>query len=488
MLKKFLRILAIVLLIVVAALLVRTLTLQSNQIAAPAAAAVVLDERGAIARFSRAIQFQTVSYSENAKPVEHEAFIAWLAEAYPRVHASLRRELVNGRSLLYTWPGSDASLPAVLLMGHYDVVPIEPGTESKWERPPFSGAIANGFVYGRGTLDDKFTVVALLEAAELLLAEGHRPRRTILFAFGHDEEIGGHEGAAQIAKLLAARGVKLDSVIDEGGTITSGILAGAPKPVAVIGIAEKGFTNIELRAHGLGGHSSMPPPRTEVGAIAEAVARVQNEPFPAEVRGATAEMFRWLAPEMPFAERVVLSNLWLFEPLLRRQGAKSPSLNATLRTTTAPTIIGGGVKDNVIPSDARAVINFRILPGDSVKRVADHVRKSIGDEHIQLRVIEGTEPSPVSDPSAPSFVRLQKTIAQHFPNVIAAPYLVVGATDARWYRTLTPNVYRFVPYTLTERDLARAHGSNERVPVTDYLQGIRFYRTLILNSGATLTP
>lgn len=487
MLKKLFKFLLVLLLIVIAIVLVRTFTLSSKQITATPAANAKIDERATIDRFSRAIQFQTVSYSENAKPVEHEAFIAWLAQAYPRVHASMTRELVNGKSLLFTWRGTDASLPAMLLMGHYDVVPIEANTESKWDHPPFSGAIANSFIYGRGTLDDKFTVIALLEAAETLLAEGRQPKRTILFAFGHDEELGGEQGAAQIAKLLASRGVKLESVIDEGGTITNGILDGATKPVALIGIAEKGMATIELRAQGLGGHSSMPPPRTEVGAIAEAVARVQSHPFRADVRGATAEMLRWIAPEMPFAQRVVMSNLWLFEPVLKMQAAKSTSLNATLRTTTAPTIINGGVKENVIPSEARAVINFRILPGDSVQSVEKHVRNVIDDDHIEIHVRDKWEPSLVSDVNAPSFVRLQKTIAQHHPNVIVAPYLVVGATDARWYRALTPNVYRFIPFTMNEQDLARMHGANERVAIADFINAIHFYRTLILNSGATLS-
>jgi len=460
----------------------RALAARSMQIAAPAAPGLAIDRQAALARLGRAIQFRTVSYENGAASGEHEAFVAWLAQAYPRVHASLRREVVNGKSLLYTWSGTDPALAPVLLMGHYDVVPVEPGTEPKWEQPPFSGAVTGGYIWGRGTIDDKASVLAILESTELLLGEGHRPQRTVLLAFGHDEEIGGRQGAAQIAKLLASRGVKLDAVFDEGGVI---LLRSSmtPRPLALVGIAEKGSVSVELLASGKGGHSSMPPPRTQVGVIAAAVDRVQNRPFRAGVRGATAEFFHWLAPELPFGKRVVMSNLWLFQPLLEAQAKDSSSLNAMLRTTTAPTIIEGGVKENVIPSRARAVINFRILPGDTSSSVTEHVRTSIDDANVKLRVAGHQEPSPVSDPRARPFVTIQRTIAQVRPDTVVAPYLVVGATDARYFTPLTANVYRFIPLPLTEADLERFHGTNERIAVNDYFEAIRFYRTLLVDAA-----
>jgi len=476
------RLLAILLLIVVVLggiLITRAFALASRQLPATPAPPLTIDRTLALQRFSRAIQFRTISFEEQNQPTDHAAFIAWVAQAYPRVHASLQREVV-GRSLLYTWRGSDPSLAPQLLMGHYDVVPVEPGTESRWEQPPFSGAVANGYVWGRGTLDDKVTVIAILEAAESLLAEGWRPRRTLLFSFGEDEELGGSRGAARIAKLLAARGVKLDAVLDEGGAIMTGAIEGTTKPVALIGIAEKGLASIELSASGKGGHSSMPPPRTEVGAIAAAVDRVQNAPFRAGVRGAAAEMFRWLAPEVAFGPRIVLANLWLFEPLLALQAKESHSINAMLRTTIAPTIIGGGVKDNVIPAYARAVINFRTLPGDTIADVVAHVRRAIDDPHTRVRLFgEAWEPSPVADPSAPQFQRVQRAVRAVDPDALVAPYLLMGATDSRHFEPLTRNVYRFVPLPLREPDLDRIHGTNERVAVSGYFDAIRFYRQLM---------
>jgi carboxypeptidase PM20D1 len=228
----------------------------------------------------------------------------------------------------------------------------------------------------------------------------------------------------------------------------------------------------------------MPPPRTEVGAIAAAVDRVQRHPFPAGVRGAVAQNLRWLAPEMPLARRAVMANLWLLEPLLVREARRSPSLDASLRTTIAPTVIAGGVKENVIPTTARAVINFRILPGDSVPGVVEHVRRAVDDPHVEVRLV-GTaeEPSTVSDPEAPFFRLLQRTIEQVFPEAVVAPYLTVGATDARHFRELTPNVYRFLPCRFGPADLTRMHGVDERVAVDDLFAAIRFYRALLVNAG-----
>lgn len=471
---------------VAAVVVVRAKAVTSRQIEAPAAPPLEIDRPAALGRFVRAIQLRTISMSpiEAATPdppPEHEAFLAFIAEAYPRVHA-LGRELVGGRSALFTWRGREPGLAPVLLMGHYDVVPVEPASARQWSHPPFGGDVADGFVWGRGTLDDKLSVIALLEAAESLLAEGQQPRRTLLLAFGHDEEIGGREGAAAIAKLLADRGARLEAVFDEGGVVTDGVVAGAAGPVALVGIAEKGMVSVELIARGPGGHSSMPPPRTEVGAIAAAVDRVQRRPFPAGVRGAVAQNLRWLAPEMPPLRRMVMSNLWLFEPLVVREARRSPSLDASLRTTIAPTMLAGGVKVNVIPTTASAVINFRILPGDTVAGVLEHVRQAVDDPHVELRLTgPAEEPSPVSDPDAPPFRALQRTIAQVYHEAVVAPYLTVGATDARHYLGLTRNVYRFIPCRVGPADLARFHGIDERVAVDDFFAAIRFYRALMSN-------
>ena len=322
-----------------------------------------------------AIRLRTISTGESAG-VDSAQFLALhrhLETSFPRVHAALRREVVNGLSLLYTWPGSDTALAPALLLAHMDVVPVEPGTESRWTHPPFSGAIADGFVWGRGTLDDKVGVVGILQAAELLLAEGFQPRRTLHFAFGHDEELGGSQGAARIAALIAGRTPSVELIVDEGSVIAEGLIDGVDRPIALVGIAEKSSLSVELSVESEGGHSSMPPPHSAVGTLARAVRRLEDRQMPARLGAVAHRTFDRIAPEMSFGRRVVFANVWLFRPLIERLLAATPSGNAMLRTTTAATMFTGGPKENVLPARATAVVNFRVLPGDSIADVPQRV-------------------------------------------------------------------------------------------------------------------
>ena len=472
------------LLVLAAAVGVRAATLESRQIHAEAVKDLVIDARAAAERLAGAIRFPTISHEEG-RDVEAEAFRGlhgYLRQTFPRVHASLSAETVAGYSLLYTWKGADAELPPILLMSHLDVVPVEPGTEADWSHPAFSGAIDGGYVWGRGTLDDKVSVLAVLEAAETLLGRGFRPRRTVYLAFGHDEEVDGKRGAAAIAALLERRGIRPELILDEGGGIVEGMVPGVAPPVAMIGTAEKGHVSVELAAEDAGGHSSMPPSRSAIGRIAAAVARLEEHPMPARIDGATKRSFEYLAPEMPLGPRLVLANLWLFEPLAKRQFAAQPAANARMRTTAAATIFQAGVKENVLPHHARAVVNFRILPGDTVADVLRHVRSTVGpDIRVTPTGAGSKEPSHESDPVAPGFQLIQRSLAQTFPETIVAPNLLSGDTDTIHYRRLSRNVYRFIPIRLKAEDLARFHGTNERVGVTSYAEAIRFYVQLLRN-------
>jgi carboxypeptidase PM20D1 len=359
------------LMIVAVAVLVVTRTAQrsaSQTRAAPPRPAAV-DDSAAAARLAQAVRFKTVSYQDSAPASgELRAFHAFLERSFPKAHAALRREAVGDYSLLYTWKGSDERLEPVVLMSHMDVVPVEPGSEGSWTHPPFAGEIADGCVWGRGTLDDKIGVLALLEAVETLVAQGFHPRRTVYLAFGHNEETQG-SGAARIAQLLRERGVRPEFVLDEGSVIGRGLVPGLAKRVALIGIAEKGYASVELTVRNAGGHSSMPPRETAVGALARAIERLEEHQMPERLDGPTRLMLEQLGPEFPYVQRMAVANLWLFGPLVERQLAAAPSTNASIRTTTAPTIFQAGVKDNVLPASARAVVNFRILPGDSVGSV-----------------------------------------------------------------------------------------------------------------------
>ncbi|PYQ58025.1 MAG: hypothetical protein DMF53_21255, partial [Acidobacteria bacterium] len=314
--------------------------------------------------------------------------------------------------------------------------------------------------------------------------KGFQPDRTIYFAFGHDEEVGGKYGAAEIAKLLAQRGVKPAFILDEGGLIAVDAIPGLTRPAAMVSTVEKGYLSVELVARSEGGHSSMPPPHSAIGTLAAAVEKLEDNQMPARLAGATRRSYQYLAPEMPFGPRVILANLWLFGPLLERQAAADPAANARIRTTTAPTIFQGGIKENVLPHEARAVVNFRILPGDSIQGVLRHVRDTVGSG---LRVSPtgdaNSEPSPESDVRAPEFALIQRTLAQTFPDAIVSPNLLSGGTDTKRYRAFTPNVYRFVPMRLKPEDLKRIHGINERVGIANYGEIVRFYAQLIRNGS-----
>ena len=485
--KKILGALLVVVLVLAAVALERTFTFRSRQPQAAAVAVEPLDTAALAQRLAGALRFKTVSYQDSTQfdAREFEGFHRYLRTTFPRLHAALKLEKVNGYGLLYEWPGSDANLPPIVLLAHQDVVPVEPGTEGRWTEPAFEGRIAGGYVWGRGALDDKGSLVGILEAVEHLVAAGAKPRRTVYLAFGYDEEVGGRRGAAHIADLLASRNVHPELVLDEGGALTTGLVSGISAPVALVGIAEKGYVTVALTAQAEGGHSSMPPDETAVGMLAAAITRLEHHQMPRAIRGPTAAMFDYLGPEMPFGPRLVMANRWLFEGILARRFGATPQGNAMLRTTTAPTVLQAGIKENVLPSSARALVNFRILPGDSVASVLEHVRQAVRDSRISVQPLEETmsNPSGVASVEAEPFQLLARTIRQVVPEAVVTPWLVVGATDSRHYSGLTPNVLRFVGAAIGKDDLRRVHGTDERVGVQAYAVAVRVYLQLLRNAA-----
>lgn len=489
-LMKILRNLALLLVaavVVLAGVLgVNALMRTSRQVSVAAVAPVAIDTDAASKRLGEAIRFRTISNfldpDQNADAFR--GLQAHIEHSFPALHSAAKREIVSKYSLLYTWEGSDPQAKPIALLAHQDVVPIAPGTEDKWQAPPFDGVIRDGFIWGRGSWDDKGNLFSMLEAAEQLAKEGFRPKRTIYFAFGHDEEVSGQRGAKQIAALLAARGVKLDFVLDEGLLITDGILKGIDKPIALIGIAEKGYVTLTLNLAAAPGHSSMPPRQSAIGMMSAALARLEDQRFPAEIRGTAREMFDTLAPEMNMTNRVVLSNLWLFKHLLRSELEKSATTDAMIRTTTALTIFNAGNQDNVLPGNADATVNFRLLPGDTEAGIIDHVKHAASNDKIMIEPRAGnTEPPPVTSTASPSYLALNRTIREIFPDVIVAPGLMVAATDSRHYTAVTDNIFRFSPVRAKPDDLARFHGTNERLSVDNYADMIRFYRRLVQNTA-----
>jgi len=468
-------------------LLANTATYHTRQIPSEPAPAIALDTAAAAERLARALRFRTISFggASGVDTTPFHDFQLYLQRTFPRLHAALTRERVGALSLLYRWAGSDTTLAPILLLAHQDVVPVEPGTEARWTEPPFGGSISDGYVWGRGALDDKDNLLGMLEAVEALVGQNFRPQRSVYLAFGADEEVGG-TGAKAIAALLASRGIHPAFIVDEGGAIMRGLVRGVRGPVALVGIAEKGYISVELTVHAPGGHSSMPPAETAVGILSAAIQRLERHPMPAAIRGATAQMLDYVGPELAFPERLVVANRWLFGGLIAGRLGATPEGNAMLRTTTAPTMLQAGVKDNVLPSSAHGVVNFRILPGDTPDLVLAHVRATIRDPRVNVRRYESflSQPSPVSDVGSPNFRLLERTIRQVAPDAIVVPWLVVGGTDARQYTGLTPDVYRFSAAGMGPGDLERVHGTNERLAVASYAQVVTFYLLLVRNAAA----
>jgi carboxypeptidase PM20D1 len=491
---RMLKLLALLVLALGGILAYNTLRLPARWQAPGTPPQLPLDEAAIAGRLAGAVRIPTISFEQRAQidAPQLELLAAYLVNSFPRVHAALTRERVGTHSLLFTWPGRDATprhgtahASPILLLAHMDVVPIEPGTESRWTHPPFSGAIADGYIWGRGTLDDKSSLIAWLEAVELLLSQGFQPGRTIYFAFGQDEEIGGKQGAKLIAELLRSRGIKAEFSLDEGGAITQGIVAGVAAPVASIMTAEKGYVSFRLTSRSKGGHSSMPPMATAAGQLARAVSRVQEQQMPVRLAPPATDMLERLAPEMPLMQRAAIANRWLLAPLIAGSLTETPVSNALVRTTTAPTILSAGIKDNVLPSEAHAVINFRLLPGDSVADVEQHLRKVIGDEGIEIR-IEGEiadAASAVSPTDSPAFQLLARTVNETFPEAVVTTGIVTGATDNRHYGGIYQTRYNFLPMLLKPEDLARIHGTDERIGVKAYADMVRFYIQLLKNAA-----
>ncbi len=439
-----------------------------------------INETDAVNRLSEAIRHRTVTADTQASfaPEAFTAFRAFLTQVYPVFSKNLPVEVVDGYSLLYTWRGRRPDLPPLILTAHQDVVPADDLTG--WTHPPFDGVVADGAIWGRGTLDDKGGLLALVEATEALLAKGFSPERTIYFGFGHNEEGGAAEnGASGIARVLQARGVVGATVIDEGGWIYDKI-PGVSRHVALIGIAEKGYLSLQLSVAGAGGHSSMPPHETAIGILGRAIDTLEHRPMPARLDGASAALFDALTPEMSFGMKLLFANQWLTRPLILRELAREPGTNATIRTTTAATIIRGGDKENVLAPSATAVVNFRLLPGDSAGDVIAHVKSAVNDSRVDVAPYRttGVSASPVSRITAPDFLNLGRAIRAAMPEVLVAPYLTLGATDGRRYQNVAANIYRFLPIDqpgATEL----LHAPNEHIEIAAYLKMIRAYSAII---------
>jgi len=453
---------------------------------------------------SEAIQLRTISYDPYNIDAKHKTdpkpllqMHQLLRDSFPLLHKRYPPKIIHQYSLLYVIPGQDASLLPILLCAHLDVVPAN-NEDNSWTHDPFSGKIIDGVIWGRGAIDNKHNFVAQLGALEHMIQNGivdnstsSSFQRSVYVAIGHDEEIGGPEGAANIAKFLKNEGLRFEGIVDEGSMMIRGAIPGLAKDVNVglISCAEKGMMSVELTIRGSGGHSSMPPIHGDglINAMGKAVAKLEANPFPAhfdrdDYFRKNLEVLAWrLSPPMRF----LCSNLWLFGPMIQRILVRaSNGAAAMLRTTTAVTKISGGDKINVMPSSVSVFVNHRVHPSDSMASVLEYDRKIIRDDRIEVRPLKlSCPPSPCSRTDVMAYDWIQRSVELVFGNP-CAPSLLTGNTDTRHYWDLSDNIYRFSPINLHISEVGMFHGVNERISTVALRQMVEYYETLIMMSCA----
>jgi carboxypeptidase PM20D1 len=433
----------------------------------------------AVFHMSRAIQIKTVSRGDTL-PIDTAEFVAFrqfLEGSYPLIHRQLKRQVFNEFSYLYEWKGKDSSLAPRVLMAHQDVVPVEGAAEKNWTVSSFGGVIKNDTIWGRGAVDDKSSLVAIMEAVEKLLQQGFVPARTIYLAFGHDEEVAGKRGARAISQWMREQKIRPALVLDEGGQIDTEHFKDLGRPVAIIATGEKGYTNIDLSVEIPGGHSSMPIKETAIDVLNKAIAAIREKQIPGTITPVVEEMIRRTNAPGPFLQRMVTQNLWLTTPLVKWEMEKSKETNALIHTTLVPTIVQAGIKDNVIPTIAKATFNSRILQGQTSDEVLSFVKKAVNDERVVITKQTKSlfEPTTVTSFTHPAFIEIEKIIRKSMPNVLVTPYLWLGATDSRYFRDFSEAVLNFSAI----QNMKGFHGIDERIGIKDLDRMIWFYQELL---------
>lgn len=435
-----------------------------------------------------AIQLKTISNTDPAKvdPLPFEGLRNLLQVLYPQVDDHLTREVINGGGLLYTWQGTEPDLDPIALAAHQDVVPANEAADSGWTHPPFAGEIADGYVWGRGALDCKGSLISIMEAVNNLIRDGFAPRRTVYLLFGHDEECSGTHGAVALADILEARGVRLALLLDEGGSVTTSTLPGIESPVAMIGVTEKGHLSLKLKATTKPGHASTPSTPTAIGALSLAIATLENNPFPQHL-DMVEFMMSFVGAELPFMDRLMLANTWLFGGAVKRKLSQNPSTDANTRTTIAPTILRAGSAENVLPATAEALINLRIFPGETVRETYERIYDLVADQTLEVlpahgETLEGDhtwEPTEISDIDSPQFRLLTRLAQSAYPEALVAPFMMNGATDSRHYSKLSHFIFRFSPILLSQEDQDTVHGVDERLSFENAARMVSFMQALI---------
>ncbi len=449
-----------------------------------------VDAKKAQEHLSKAISIPTISYPDKADIdfSQFDKFHAFLEEAFPLIHKTLKKEVIQEASLIYHWKGTRDDLEPIALLAHQDVVPISAGTEQDWTHAPFSGHNDGEFIWGRGALDMKNHLVAVMDAVETLLEEGFQPERDVYLLFGQDEEVVASEdgGAKNIMKTLKERGIHLDSVLDEGGAIIPVNIKGIinNKELIGVGIAEKGYTDFEITVNSKGGHSSQPPVHSGLGELANVIKDLEDNQFKAELLPFVKDLFSNIGRNCTYPARLVMCNLNLLHPVLKFVMTKIPVAACLVRTTTAVTMAQGSPAANVLPQKSSVTVNFRQMPGITVKDVETHIRKVCRNKDIEVKVLKAKEASKFSPTDSRTFKIIEEICMQENKGSIVAPYLVMGGTDACYYEPICENIYRYAPYKVSIALLRCTHGTNERIPVDAVAPAVAFFKRYIRKASA----
>ena len=438
---------------------------------------VEVDLDTAVSNLQQLIRCKTISYNDHSLEDKEEfrKLKDLLPKLYPNVFSVCEYTEIPEEAVLFRWPGKIAGDPAVM-MAHYDVVPVD---EEKWEKPPFSGILEDGVLWGRGTMDTKITMASALYAANQLIGQGFMPEHDVYFAFSGGEEVNGL-GAVRIVDYFEEKGITPSMVVDEGGAVVQDIFPGVKEDCAMIGIAEKGLINAKYTVKSGGGHASAPPPKTPVTTLAKACRSVVENPFKMHITTPAALMFDTLARHSSFAFKLIFSNLWCFKPVLdlicKSSGGE---MNALVRTTTAFTMMEGSNARNVIPTEASIVSNMRLNPNDSVAGAVEYLRKCVNDDSVDISVLESFEPSRISTTDCEGWQKVASAVASTWRGCVVTPYLMVQCSDCRHYGRISDKVYRFSAMDLTKEERATIHGNNERIRVETIRRAAEFYIRLL---------
>ena len=438
---------------------------------------ITFDKDRAVDALQQLVRCKTISCSDPTQEDDREfvKLIDMLPTLYPRVFGFCTFTQLPGRALLFQWRGKSDKNPSVM-MAHYDVVSVN---ESSWDKPPFAGIIEDGVLWGRGTLDTKLTFNGVLSAADHLIGEGFVPENDIYFAFSGGEEVNG-PGAMNIVNWFMEQGITPALVVDEGGAVVENVFPGVKAPCGLIGIAEKGMMNVKYTVRSGGGHASAPLPKTPITTLAKSCRRIVEHPFKMHLTKPAAEMFDTLGRHSSFALKLVFANLWLFKPVLdlicRLGGGE---MNALCRTTTAFTQMEGSAGRNVLPAEAYLISNMRLNPADSVESATEYLKKTVGDDSVEIEVLESFQPSPISETDCESYHKVANAVAHTWPGCIVSPYLMVQCSDSRHYGKISDRVYRFSAMDMTAEERKTIHGNNERIRLESIARAVEFYIRLM---------